>query len=95
MHNEADTKRVATGGWRRIAHHPAYRSTVRRLLPEAARRRLARAVLPPTPPPPPSPTAGDLAMLREVLDPEVQELARLLGTEPWWDLDATVARVGE
>ena len=41
VHNAADTKHIASGGWARVTQHPAYR-TVRPLLGETVRRRLGR-----------------------------------------------------
>lgn len=87
-HNVATEKRVAVGGWRRVRQWRLYRSVVRRLLPPAARRRLMQAVLPPPPARPAGPPEETLGALVADLQPEVDALATLLGTAPWWNLEA-------
>lgn len=86
-YNTASTKRVATGRWKSLSRSRAYRSTVRRMLNPDLRRWLMARVLPEPPPRPPGPSAKTVRHLVEALQPEVDELASVLGTERWWSLE--------
>ena len=84
--NAASAKRFPTGPWRRLQHSRAYRSIIRPLVPIEARRRILRQVLPDPPARPPGPSPATFAHLVEELQPEVDGLAAMVGTDPWWDL---------
>lgn len=86
-HNVAATKRVAVGRWRSFYRSRLYQRALRRVLPVRVRRFSARLLLPKPPPRPDPPTAETLARLAQELGPEVERLAQLLGTEPWWRLE--------
>lgn len=92
VHNAADTKHIASGGWARVTQHPAYRK-VRPLLGETVRRRLGRAVLPQAPSRPPGPSDETVDRLVAELAPEVTRLSELTGRPPLWDLDDSAARL--
>lgn len=85
--NTATDKRMAKGLWRRFGSSSLYRSVLRGLMPRRARASLLRRLLPPPPPRPAPPSAATRIWLSQTLQPEVDELARLLGTETWWDLE--------
>lgn len=93
VHNAADTKVVAIGRWRAISTSRLYRRAIRPLIPEAARRRMMKAVLPGAPPRPAGPSDSTLAHLVEQLDDEVDDLASMLGTAPWWNIHETATRL--
>jgi hypothetical protein len=88
VHNSADDKVVAIGGWKHLAQNSVYRQLIRPLISERTRRRLMYRMLPPPPPRPSPPSRKVLEWLVAELRPEVERLAELLGTEPWWDLPA-------
>jgi hypothetical protein len=85
-HNASTEKRVATGRWARFRTSRLYHDVIRRALPEPARRRVARRVLPSPIERPAPPDPDTLAWLVAELAPEVERLAGMLDTEPWWDL---------
>jgi hypothetical protein len=85
-HNRASDRRVAKGGWARFRATAAYRRVLRPMLPEAARRRLTRVVLPPAVETRGWPSPETLARMLAQLEPEVTQLAQILDTELWWDL---------
>lgn len=84
--NAAGGKVVATGRWDRLSRNRAYRALARPLMSERARRSLMSRVLPSAPPRPDPPSRTTLDHLVEELRPEVEDLAEMLGTQPWWDL---------
>lgn len=91
VHNAAESKVVATAGWRRLLSHPAYRRVLRPLVPEALRRRATRAVLPSAVARPPAPSPDTVTWLVDELRPEVERLGEVTGEGPWWDLDRVQA----
>jgi hypothetical protein len=88
VHNAAANRTVASRAWSRVRWSRAYLA-VRPLIGERLRHRLASLVVRPSPERPAGPSADTLAWLVSELAPEVSELAALLGTEKWWDLEAT------
>lgn len=92
IHNSAETKHVAVGPLGRLADSDIYRNRIRPLISGRMRRMMSGNLLPKAPPRPDPPSPDTVAYVIEQLQPEVDELADLLGTERWWDL-AEVARL--
>ena len=93
-HNQSDGKPVAVGHWRSIVRSGAYRRLVRPLVPESARRRISKSVLPAAPPRPAPPQQATIDLIRSELATDQERLASLTGG-PWWPLDPVVKRVNE
>jgi hypothetical protein len=93
VHNRGDERHVAVGSRGLLVRSNVYRRYVRPRLPETARRRLARRVLPGPPPRPDLPSA---ATVDEILDRTAADCARLVEifgpSAPQWDADATRQR---
>jgi hypothetical protein len=98
VHNAADAKHVAVGRAGRLAQTKLYRSTLRKLAPESLRRAVATRLLPKAPPRPAPPRPETVAFILDQLWPEVDQLASLLKTDPWWqptEVDAPSAVRGD
>jgi Sulfotransferase domain len=91
--NAAGDKVVASGAWATLSASRPYRALVRPLMSERARRLLMARVLPKAPPRPEPPSRATVDHLVATLKPEVEELARQLSTERWWDLEAEADRM--
>lgn len=85
VHNAADAKRIRSGVLGRVALSKVYRSRFRSLIPEEIRRVVSQNMLPKAPPRPDPPRPETIEFIVEQLWPEVQQLARLQSTGPWWD----------
>jgi hypothetical protein len=93
VHNRGDQRPVAVGLRGRLSRTSAYRRYVRPHLPEATRRRLARAVLPTAPPRPAPPSADTVDFILSRTAEDAALLRELFGDRaPTWDADATRAR---
>lgn len=90
VHNAAESKRIAVGWRNSISQNEFYRRRIRPLISESMRGRLTSLILKRAPerPAPPSPQTVDYIV--DQLWPEVDELARLLNTDPWWDRQQVV-----
>ena len=87
QHNAATTKRVAVGMGGVVARSSFYRDFVRPRIPEGAKARAKAALLPKAPPRPAPPSQETLDRLVAELTPEVEALASLISTAPWWNLE--------
>lgn len=85
--NVASKKAVATGRWRRIVKSRFYRQRVRPLFPGSIRRGVATRLLPKAAERPATPNSATIAFLVGELRGDVEKLAELTDSEPWWDLD--------
>jgi hypothetical protein len=84
---------AAVGLWARVHRSSVYRATLRRVLPDDLRLRIRGLVVPGPPPRPAPPTLAQVDEMLEVLRPDVERLATVLGMDrPPWDLDAVRTR---
>lgn len=86
VHNAATDKRVAVGLGGRLANNRVYRQVIRPRVPVSAKAAAKRVLLPKAPPRPALPSSTTLHTLVDRLAPEVEELAVLTNSAPWWDL---------
>lgn len=87
VHNAATDKRVAVGLAGRVANSRVYRQVIRPRVPVSAKAAAKRALLPKAPPRPEPPSSATLHTLVGSLTPDVEELAVLTNSDPWWDLE--------
>lgn len=92
VYNAADSKRVGMGALGRVARSKFYRSRVRPFVSASLRRHTSSRLLPKAPPRPDPPRAETVAYLVDTLWPEVDRLATLIGTRPWWDSETVLGR---
>jgi hypothetical protein len=91
--NNSEVDPPAWGGSARVRDNRAYRRLLRPLLPEAARRRLRRAVLPAPAPRPDPPTPATVQALVARFEADEQRLRGLIGAPaPLWDFAEVEAR---
>jgi hypothetical protein len=84
---------AAHGGSARVRDNRAYRRLVRPFLPEAARRRMRRALLPAPPPRPDPPSLATVQALVARFEADEQRLRSLIGAPaPLWDFAEVEAR---
>ena len=90
-YNASSTKHIASGRWAGLSRSPLYRRLVRPLMSEGVRRRVNRVLLPPAPPRPDPPSDATLRRIVDELTPEVDRLAEMMNTDPFWDVAASAA----
>jgi hypothetical protein len=96
VHNRTEGRHIAVGARGRVTRSPLYRRYVRPRLPESARRRLARAVLPTAPPRPNPPSEETVELILERTAADCARLVEVFGPgAPQWDADATRARYAQ
>lgn len=85
-YNNANEVVVPGRAWRKFNSSSFYRTVIRPSMPTAMRERIKRFVSPPAPRKPAEPSATTIQCLVDRLEPEVAELAEILGEGKWWDL---------
>lgn len=91
--NNSEVDPPAWGGSARMRDNRAYRRLLRPLLPETARRRLRRAVLPAPAPRPDPPTLATVQAMVARFEADEQRLRALIGAPaPLWDFAEVEAR---
>lgn len=94
VYNPSRAKPAGRGHIWRASRGALYQRLVRPLLPGAARRRLARWLLPVAPPRPEPPTRETVERLLERLADDQERLRQILGeADPVWDRDEVLKRL--